>query len=176
MTEQLTTKLKLSSLWNKSLSVSTFDGTKSQYIDTHVVSFSIVVKDGPPIVLCANVLPQITGAIRHGPLLQSDLDFLQTISSDKLADSVPGKGSTSTIDLLVGSDYLWDIVGKDRVVLPLGLLLLSSRLGYIITGRYYDNTGCDKQIISSCVITSVTDNHCLSDLWKLDRIGISESL
>jgi len=64
--------MKFLSLWNKSLSVSTFDGTKSQYIDTHVVSFSIVVKDGPPIVLCANVLPQITGAIRHGPLLHTE--------------------------------------------------------------------------------------------------------
>jgi len=62
-----------------------------------------------------------------------------------------------------------------RVVLPSGLLLLSSRLGYIITGRFYDHTGCDKQIVSSCAITSVADNHCLSDLWNLDRIGISES-
>jgi len=30
---------------------------------TYVVSFSVDVKDGPPIVLCANVLPQITGAV-----------------------------------------------------------------------------------------------------------------
>jgi len=175
MTKQLATKLKLSSLRNESLSVSTFGGTRSQNVNTHVVSFSVDVKDGPPIVLCANVLPQITGAIQRGPLLQSDLDFLRTVSPDQLADSVPEKGSTFTIDLLVGSDYLWDIVGKDRVVLPSGLLLLSSRLGYIITGRFYDHTGCDKQIISSCAITSVADNHCLSDLWNLDRIGISES-
>ena len=50
MTEQLDTKLKLSLLRNESLSVLTFGGTKSQNVDTHVVSFSIVVKDGPPIV------------------------------------------------------------------------------------------------------------------------------
>ena len=46
MTEQLATKLKLSSLQNESLSMSTFGGTKSQDVDTHVVSFSIVVNDG----------------------------------------------------------------------------------------------------------------------------------
>ena len=78
------------------------------------------------------------------------------------------KGSTSMIDLLVELDYLWDIVGKDRVVLSLGLLLLSSGLGYI---RYYDHTECDKQIVSSCAITSVADYHCLNDFWNLDRIG-----
>ena len=38
-----------------------------------------------------------------------------------------------------------------------------------------DTLGCDKQSTSSCAIISVTDSHCLSDLWNLDRIGISES-
>jgi len=62
---------------------------------THMLC--VDVKGGPPIDLCANVLPQITGAIQCGPLLH-------WIFFDQLADGE--KGSTFTIDLLVGSDYL----------------------------------------------------------------------
>ena len=175
MTEQLARKLKLPSLRNESLLVSTFGGTRPQNLNTRVVCFTILAKDNPPIVLNANVLPQITGAIQRGPLLQSDLDFLHTIAPERLADSILERGNTFTIDLFIGSDYFWDIVGKDRVVLPSGLLLLSSRLGYIITGRYHDHTEHDKQIVSSCAIATVTDDRGLSDLWTLDQIGITES-
>ena len=89
MTEQLAARLKLSSLQRESLSVSTFGSKRSQNLNTHVVCFSVVAKDDPPIVLSANVLPQITGSVQRGPLLQSDLDFLHTISPDNLVDSVP---------------------------------------------------------------------------------------
>jgi len=62
------------------------------------------------------------------------------------------------------------------VVLPSGLLLLASRLGYIITGKYHDHTGSNKEIVLAYAIASVSDDHYLSDLWNLDQIGINESL
>ena len=62
------------------------------------------------------------------------------------------------------------------MILPSGLLLLSSRLGYIITGRYHDHISSNKEIVSACAIASVTDDHYLSDLWNLDQIGINDSL
>ena len=64
----------------------TFGITRSQNLNTHVI---VVAKDGPPIVLSANVLLQITEAVQCGLLLQSELDFLHTISHENLADSVP---------------------------------------------------------------------------------------
>ena len=154
MAEQLARKLKLPSLQNGSLLVSTFGGTRPQNLNT-CGPFYYSTKDNSPIILNANLLPQITGAIQHGPLLQSDLDFLHTIAPKRLADNIPERGNTFIIDLLIGSDYFWDTVGKDRVVLPSGLVLLSSRLGYIITGRYHDHTEHDKQIVSSCAIATV---------------------
>jgi len=74
------------------------------------------------------------------------------------------------------SGWIWLYIGKDRVVLPSELLLLSSRLGYIITGWYHDHVGFNKEIVSACAIASVTDDHYLSDLWNLDQIGINDSL
>ena len=100
MAEQLARKLKLPSVRNESLLVSTYGGTRPQNLNTHVACYTILAKDSPPIVLNANVLPQITGAIQRGPLLQSDLHFLLTISPKRLADSIPERGNTFTITLL----------------------------------------------------------------------------
>ena len=147
---------------------------------TRVVKFTITSKENSPIVLHANVLPQITGPIQRGPLLEKDLEFLKIISPGKLADTIPGtsKSIIETVDILVGSDYFWDIVDNERIVLPSGLLLLSSKLGYIVTGKYPDpTTECDghsNQTVSFCVtIQKGYPNLC--DLWDLDQIGIKES-
>ena len=108
------------------------------------------------------------------------MEFLKIISPGKLADTIPGtsKSTIETVDILVGSDYFWDIVDNERIVLPSGLLLLSSKLGYIVTGKYPDpTTECDghsNQTVSFCVtIQKGYPNLC--DLWDLDQIGIKES-
>ena len=62
------------------------------------------------------------------------------------------------------------------MVLPSGLLLLSSKLGYILTGKYSDptdnNSHTEGQITTAaCVVTSHASDPCL-DLWSLEKIGI----
>ena len=70
----------------------------------------------------ANVLNQITGNIKRGPIHQKDLEFLQLIPQNKMADPIPHTLETMTIDLLVGSDYFWDVVCGDKIMLPSGIL------------------------------------------------------
>ena len=130
------------------------------------------------LTLSANVLQQITRPIQRGPLQSSDLEFLQVISSDTLADNIPKNSSLVDIDILVGLDYFWDIIGRERVALPSSLLLLSSssKLGYILTGKYCDPIDikdCEGQI-TACVVTSHASDPC-SDLWSLEKIGITGS-
>ena len=114
MTDRLAKQLKLPLQQRESLLVSTFGDKKPQQLDTHVVKFTITSKENSPIVLHANVLPQITGPIQRGPLLEKDLEFLKIISPGKLADTIPGtsKSIIETVDILVGSDYFWDIVAR----------------------------------------------------------------
>ena len=38
------------------------------------------------------------------------------------------------VNLLVGSDYFWDMSG-DRITLPSGMYMLPSKFGYVVTGR-----------------------------------------
>ena len=132
--------------------VSTFGTKKPQNLEMSVVEFTITTKEGLPVILHANVLQQITSPIRRGPLPQAHTEFLQAIAPDKLADNIPVQLSSATIDILLGSDYFWNIVDGGRIVLPSGLLLVSSKLGYILTGKYPDPTeksGCDKRSLTS---------------------------
>ena len=107
VTEQLAKQLQLPLQQKELLSISTFGGKRPEGLDTYVVQFSISTKEGSLITLSANVLQQITRPIQRGPLQNSDLEFLQVISSETLADNIPKISSLADIDILVGSDYFW---------------------------------------------------------------------
>ena len=100
MTEQMAKQLNLLSQRSESLSVSTFGTRKPQSIETYVIDFNMIAKDGILIPLQANVLQQITGPIRRGPLHQADVKFLQAITPERLADSVPVQSDLASIDIL----------------------------------------------------------------------------
>ena len=179
MTEQIAKCLNLPSQRVESLSLSTFGTKKPQHLDTYVVNFNIIAKDGSSISLHANVLQQITSPIRRGPLHQADVEFLQAIAPERLADDIPVQSNSVAIDILVGSDYFWNIIDGDRITLPSGLLLLSSKLGYVLTGRYPDPAeGEVNNNVSSCIVTimSQNDSPCLSDFWNLETTEIYDPI
>jgi len=96
-----------------------------------VVQFTVLSMERLLIVLYGNVLPQIIEPNITWPIVTN------RSSSLALADSIPATGGSTTDAILVGSDYFWDIVDGERVVLFSGLLLLKSKFGYILTGRYF---------------------------------------
>ena len=75
---------------------------KPQHSDTYVVNFNIIVKDGSSFSLHANVLQQIISPIQQGPLHQADVEFLQAIAPERLADDIPVQSNSVAIDILVG--------------------------------------------------------------------------
>ena len=123
------------------------------------------------------------------------MEFLLSISPEKMADTFPSNSEPSNVDLLIGSDYFWSILGTKKVILPSGLYLISSKIGYILTGKYSDpdHMSCKSHISTCFVMTQV--NHTLSevslflssddtitkspnieDFWRLETIGIGDSL
>ena len=123
------------------------------YVSTYVVEFNVMIKDNTCMHFHTNFIEQITGPIHRGPLQPADMAFLMSISADRLADSIPDSLEPSTVDLLIGSDYFWSIVGTEKIVLPSGLFLISSKIGYILTGSYLDSMISQKEIsVSSCLV------------------------
>ena len=115
-----------------------------------------------------------------------------------MADPIPCIQQTSTIDLLIESDYFWDIVGGDKVTLPSGMFMLPSKFGYIVTGRS-PGTNKDSQSGNYCALfvaaefttefverkfceyslqcsanSSVVKNPDLEKFWCLETIGITD--
>ena len=173
--------------------MSTFGAQKATNIDTHVVSFNVQVKDGSYTKMSANVLKHITGMIQRNPLTEKDLEFLRLIPSSELADSIPSAFESVAIDLLIGSDFFWDIVGGNKVMLPSGMFILPSKFGYIITGRCPDTkeSMIDGKLFTLFVSTEVSQvvpelclrysantsamvSPQLENLWCLENIGISD--
>ena len=111
--------------------MSTFGAQWAIDMSTYIVQFKVRLKDGSHMTLCANVLKQITGSIRRSPLVQKDLKFLKTIPAERMADCLPNTLENTMIDLLIGSDYFWDIIESDKVTLPSGMFLLPSKFGYM---------------------------------------------
>ena len=192
MTDQLAKRLKLTSERKELLSVSTFAAKTPQQVNTFVVHFNLITKNKSCLQLHANVINKITGPIQRGPIQSSDLDFLSSISPDRMADTVPRDTEPVNVDLLIGSDYFWTIVGTEKLTLPSGLFLISSKIGYILTGRYID-TSCQQHVSNCLVMTEfikllpeismvycsedlVTGNTCIEDFWRLEAIGICDPL
>ena len=178
MTSQLAHRLNLSLEHKEILSVSTFGAQKATDIHTHVVCFKAKMKDGTFMTISANVLSQITGSIQRSPLVQKDLEFLESIPAEKMADCLPDTLENTTIDLLIGSDYFWEIIGNDKVILPSGMFLIPSKFGYIVTGKFPD----DKQCLCNCVHTLMVTakagqaTYDLENLWCLEAIGINDPM
>ena len=112
--------------------LSTFGAGKAVGMDTFTIRFGVKLNDGSCMLMCANVLKHITGNIRRSPLYQKDLKFLHMILRNRMADIIRTTTQTMKVDLLVGSDYFWDIMSTDRITLPSGMYMLPSN---IVTGR-----------------------------------------
>ena len=89
--------LKLPSQRKETPSVCTFGSQGPRNIETYVVYFSIIIKNGTQLSLQAYVLNQITSPIQRGPLQQLDFKFLQSISSTRLADVIPKSSEMASI-------------------------------------------------------------------------------
>jgi len=132
----LATKLGLISENEQTLNLSTFGCAKTKVIKTKSTTIGIKLSNGSNITLTANIVPTISGTVHRRPLpvfVSNQMEYL--VNSVQLADTIPTKQETSSIDVLIGSDYYLDIVLPHRIEINRGLYLLGSKLGWILTGR-----------------------------------------
>lgn len=88
--------------------------------------------------------------------------------------------SHDTIDVLVGSDFYWDIVIGD-IVSRDGPTALSSKLGWLLSGPV-KGAKCDNYIVSNLIISgelpvSETDEvtQIMQRFWETESIGIKDT-
>ena len=109
-----------------------------------------------------------------------------------LADTLSCGSESSTIELLIDSDYYLDLILPQNVEVQPGLYLLASKLVWLLAGRTSQNTNDRQEETNMIVLTygtyiesqtkpftnsdrSLPTKANLEDFWKLEIIEINDS-
>jgi hypothetical protein len=142
-----------------------------------------------------NIVPVISGDIQRRSFDCSTVGNFKHIwkSLDladlDLADSSSTQKESTSIDLLIGNDYYLDLILAHKVEVAPGLYLLSSKLGWIISGR----APCSEEKFSDPSMLTLTYRSSLlpisalqsidkvmetktelEDFWNIEAIGIKD--
>ena len=130
VTSHLATRLNLPTVGKQYISLATFGNSKRHTTEYDQVEVRVQCNDGSMHLLKACVLPEITAPIQRVELAKR----YPVLQSLPLAEPLASSSGSLPIDILVGLDHYYHIVGPDRLELPGGLVLLQSSLGFICTG------------------------------------------
>ena len=195
ISSDLVQRLGLVPIRKESLSVSTFGSTSTYETSADVVSLNLPLRGTASLPIELYSVPHLTNALQRSSLVTSDRRRLNGYAKGALADPPPSSGTTvHHIDMLIGLDYYWDIVEGCHDTLPSGLRVLNSKLGFILCGKHTRQTQSKQtsarvttMFVSTIVnrsLSAVTDfqpvdetagnRPNLSDLWRLDTLGIRD--
>ncbi|KAH3747904.1 hypothetical protein DPMN_182339 [Dreissena polymorpha] len=108
-----------------------------------------------------------------------------------MADNIPSECDYSSVELLIGNDYYLDILLSQKMQLQPGLYLLSSKLGWMLTGRTCEQES--EQYISTFMLiltpgvdigntsalasvdSALPRKPDLQDFWNLESIGVTDN-
>ena len=187
--EDLVKKLQLVSNNTEILPVFTFGSTKPEEFETPVVEFGLKFKNGQTMNIQANVVPKVTGMIQRAPI--NSKQFEPLLKEHQLPDTLPRELEVSTVDLLIRNDYYSELMLPERKKLSPGLYLLTSHLGWILSGRLpteekktsevsmllMGSHSC-QQYQQSFVLenSDVFMKPDLDEFWRLETIGIKDPI
>lgn len=180
ITENLRSKLKLKSIQREKLNLNTFGEArfKTQICDLVQLQLKRPGSSNDELIS----ISALTFPVLCSPLpsrVQINFPHLEGL---ELADDL--NGSQESIDVLVGSDFYWDIVTGDTVVGD-GPTAVSSKLGWLLSGPV-KGVNTDNRIVSNLIIsgeppfTSATKEkdevtEMLRQFWDTESIGINDT-
>ena len=155
------------------IAVASFGSTKRVVGEFPVVEASIALKYGTSKVIRLNVTNKITCPLQKVPLgKHTSLGKLQ------LAEPLCTEPEEMVIDILIGADQYYELVGTERLEYQDGLILVDSALGFLLAGTI--NGWENKLHTLTCTdAVTLTASDTPGDLnlerfWNLETIGISE--
>ncbi|GFT56540.1 integrase catalytic domain-containing protein [Trichonephila clavipes] len=113
-------------------------------------------------IICNNV-----PSIRHGP-------WINKLKNRKINLSDSGHKLGGKIEILLGADVAGKLLTGTMFYLKSGPVAIKTKLGWTLMGKTYRNeTKFDKNHFTNVTSMFVNDM-CISDLWKLDSLGITD--
>ena len=131
LTEGAKQFLGLESSEEQLLSIATFGSQKEQSKVCPVVDVRMCLKGYPPMLLSLYVVPTICEPLVSQPITAC-VQQSKAFSGLDLADHSDGNGSLQ-VDMLIGSDYYWDIVTGSICKIEGGPTAVHTKLGWVLS-------------------------------------------
>ncbi|XP_043210612.1 uncharacterized protein LOC122375344 isoform X2 [Amphibalanus amphitrite] len=127
------------------------------------------IRDSDPAVVRVEAaeVPVICSPLAR-PSVPSSL--LALFGNLELADP-PGDGGELTVDILIGLDYYWQLMGTGCLRSDLGPVAQQTVFGWIISGQYECANSQNSSGTQLLVMSDVSEER-LRQFWDLDAIGI----
>ena len=179
VTHELCSRLSLSSLGTKSVSIMTF-GSKQEHIQNcNVVKLGVETKTGSNRVLKLLSVGHICEPIVSTPI---DLQRYSHFKHLALATETDG-GKQIKPDVLIGSDLYWSLLTGEIVKCGKGPVAMDSLLGWILSGpvAVRDSLSFQSTVMTTHVlrVDTVAEtkrlDKVLSLFWDLESLGIVEN-
>lgn len=170
ITESLCTKLGLS----RQYATSTVTGINQQSsCSTQSCKLSIESCNGDyRMDLSCLILPEITKRL---PSSFVNIENIPIPSSLSLAD--PSFNIPSVVDILVGAEVFWTVVGTATIDLGKRMpKLCETKFGWIVSGAVYRHRQSLQNSLHFCNFVSSTENPDLTKFWELDSVSSKHSL
>ena len=111
------------------------------------------------------------------PMLRSRIpqSILDSVSHLGLADSYD-ENQDIKVDILVGLDYYWQLIGRGMRNLPGGLVAQDTAFGWILSGKWNDcNVGHSRNTIAHQMLcmSDIPDDP-MNNFWDLEVIGVNK--
>jgi len=190
ISEKLANKLGLKKEKEEEIRIMTFGTSNSKTIKTKVSSVNLGLQDGSSMKIAVNIVPVISGLIERRPVKSMSPEAKNIMNSVQLADTITKERETSSVELLIGNDYYLDLVTSQKIEIQPGLYLLSSKFGWILSGRTLDSETNKNNVnmfvmshgntLSDCSTCTSLDQSLrspveLEDFWNIEAIGIKDS-
>ena len=168
--EELAKTLNLKRGKKEKIQVSTF-GKNPSHIESTRSKLTIDLLDGS-MTIDVNIVSYLVDSLFRVPVTIKEAEIINEYFP--LADTVITKEERVPVHLLIGNDYYSELIIGKREVLKDGLFLLSSRLGWIISGRTNQLNGEDS--IIGCSFESPNDTLTASSIGDLQLSSIKSDV
>ena len=129
ITNSLQARLKLVPLRQERLALNTFANTGCKR-DCNLIAVTLQGKRGEDIEIQALSFPAICSPLQTAVVV----DQFPHLRDLDLADEDTDEGCSDSIDILIGTDYYWQVVISDIIRGDTGPVALNSHFGWLVSG------------------------------------------
>ncbi|XP_064646772.1 uncharacterized protein LOC135499753 [Lineus longissimus] len=169
-TEKTANFLQLEKLGTERINIASFgDGAKGVRA-MESANLTLETKDGNRLDMRVLVVPKISTPLNTH--VTSSVLNLPHLKDLKLAQSTDD--AVISLDVLIGADYYWSVIGDD-VVRGKGPTAVSSVFGYVLSGPTHEGPSAKTRTAVMNIVTDISlEEKVMSNYWDLESIGIKD--